>query len=101
MKKPVVIGLAVVVLAAVVAGGYWWYQSRQDNARFRLHQGNLIRLVIQFAQHLARFDRITFVHCQRLNAPPNTETKIHRTNIHVAIQRRVGKECRSRWSPYH
>ncbi len=31
MKKPVVIGLAVVVLAAVVAGGYWWYQSRQDN----------------------------------------------------------------------
>ncbi len=25
MKKPVVIGLAVVVLAAVVAGGYWWY----------------------------------------------------------------------------
>ncbi|STF87622.1 Uncharacterised protein [Escherichia coli] len=23
MKKPVVIGLAVVVLAAVVAGGYW------------------------------------------------------------------------------
>ena len=30
MKKPVVIGLAVVVLAAVVAGGYWWYQSRQD-----------------------------------------------------------------------
>lgn len=28
MKKPVVIGLAVVVLAAVVAGGYWWYQSR-------------------------------------------------------------------------
>ena len=31
MKKPVVIGLAVVVLAAVGAGGYWWYQSRQDN----------------------------------------------------------------------
>ena len=31
MKKPVVIGLAVVVLAAVVAGGYWWYQSRQYN----------------------------------------------------------------------
>lgn len=31
MKKPVVIGLAVVVLAAVVAGGYWWYQNRQDN----------------------------------------------------------------------
>lgn len=31
MKKPVVIGLAVVVLAAVVAGGYWWYQSRRDN----------------------------------------------------------------------
>lgn len=31
MKKPVVIGLAVVALAAVVAGGYWWYQSRQDN----------------------------------------------------------------------
>lgn len=31
MKKPVVIGLAVVALAAVVAGGYWWYQSRRDN----------------------------------------------------------------------
>ena len=31
MKKPVVIGLAVVVLAAVGAGGYWLYQSRQDN----------------------------------------------------------------------
>lgn len=33
MKKPVVIGLAVVVLAAVVAGGYWWYQSRQEIGR--------------------------------------------------------------------
>lgn len=32
MKKPVVIGLAVVVLAAVVAGGFWWYQSRQITA---------------------------------------------------------------------
>lgn len=59
------------------------------NTRFRLHQGNLIRLVIQFAQHLARFDSITFVHRQRFNAPPNTETKIYRTNIHVAIQRQA------------
>ena len=31
MKKPVVIGLAVVVLAAVVGGGDWWDPNRQDN----------------------------------------------------------------------
>lgn len=43
MKKPVVIGLAVVVLAAVVAGGYWWYQSRQDNGLTLYGNGIFVR----------------------------------------------------------
>ena len=26
---------------------------------------------------------------------------IHKVGIHRSEERRVGKECRSRWSPYH
>ncbi len=47
MKKPVVIGLAVVVLAAVVAGGYWWYQSRQDNG-LTLYGNVILRVNLSF-----------------------------------------------------
>jgi len=31
-------------------------------------------------------------------AQPQAEAK---TNVHRSEERRVGKECRSRWSPYH
>ena len=35
------------------------------------------------------------------NENGNTESKEEMTNLNRSEERRVGKECRSRWSPYH
>ena len=32
---------------------------------------------------------------------PEERFVFHRSRIHRSEERRVGKECRSRWSPYH
>ena len=36
---------------------------------------------------------------KRLELKDNTEVSL--TFVHRSEERRVGKECRSRWSPYH
>src|SRR3989442_7534412 len=42
-----------------------------------------------------------------LHQPPPTSTILHKVLAHSTVtlfrseERRVGKECRSRWSPYH
>ena len=51
--------------------------------------GELIRLLLNHPDA-----EITFV-----NSTSNAGNKI--TDVHRSEERRVGKECRSRWSPYH
>src|SRR2546430_14348499 len=38
----------------------------------------------------------TYRTCPRMSSTSSRETRCHRSE-----ERRVGKECRSRWSPYH
>ena len=49
----------------------------------------------------AEFDMKTLLRWIVLSEPYSLSSRIGRSNAKRSEERRVGKECRSRWSPYH
>src|SRR2546426_5583487 len=43
----------------------------------------------------------TFGRCGRIDRPGRATAELEREPEYRSEERRVGKECRSRWSPYH
>ena len=47
------------------------------------------------------FGECDFAHCRMMILPGGYEGTMNMMNDDRSEERRVGKECRSRWSPYH
>ena len=72
-----VVGLIVLFSLLIVAGGYFYYKYKTREIRLEKH-GDLAAIAEMKAGQI------------------NQWRKERRSE-----ERRVGKECRSRWSPYH
>src|SRR5258707_9974627 len=83
--------------------GAWleWIRAAAPDVSAMLHLGNKRRLFtcssLQFP--LSR-NRILEAERENVHLPVHPE-KTYTTRITRSEERRVGKECRSRWSPYH
>ena len=59
------------------------------HARFGLQQRIFIGRFIQHPQRLPAFNGIAFVNAQRGETSAHAEAHVHRTNIHVTVQRQA------------
>ena len=71
-----------------------WIESEEYTILFRLSLNDLLGLAFN-AQQFFIGDRIKIANCQ-VRTDSLIQQKLCRSE-----ERRVGKECRSRWSPYH
>ena len=63
---------------------------------------NLVRLHLKIGANLQNKDLLYTIYCKvKLNDYPQLGVLSQNTKIIRSEERRVGKECRSRWSPYH
>src|SRR6266576_7046197 len=70
---------------------------------FRVLKLGLVIARIKFKQQSARFYELVVFHSRIDVANSPTEASTHQVQMPLnrSEERRVGKECRSRWSPYH
>src|SRR5256886_11158975 len=68
-------------------------------SRGRANQGNLLRLTDDFFRQVLTPCLVFPVYRARL--PMAGSYRAQGCKSHRSEERRVGKECRSRWSPYH
>src|SRR5256884_2648865 len=67
----------------------------------RLTLGLGEKTVIPLSEELALLERFLAIEKVRFGARLRVEEKIQEESKSRSEERRVGKECRSRWSPYH
>src|SRR2546430_11154758 len=112
----VIVGLAVFIgVRVVVAVFFFFFSSRRRHTRFdcdwssdvcssdlqllsktclRSPQRSWARALMMFS---VRDFPVAFFPTRRLTCPRSNRSRVHSRSE----ERRVGKECRSRWSPYH
>src|SRR2546430_17179888 len=71
--------------------------------REKLSQAETIELfdLPQILRHNARFDLAKLIWLNGEYIREMSNERFYELSIHRSEERRVGKECRSRWSPYH
>ena len=94
LKKPLIIGVVVLVFLVLAGSGVMFYSNKvlkHDVTTLDYKFKDVGQLVTQ-----EWYERM-------LNSPEKNDRKLFKI-IHMLLrseERRVGKECRSRWSPYH
>ena len=113
MKRQLIIGLVLVLLIGVCFGTYFGidhYQTQKEKkaaeeaAALQLSSftsDDVTKLVLHTPELDYTIDKDDDSKCRLPRAAPCTSTPIILMHSARSEERRVGKECRSRWSPYH
>ena len=86
-------------ISDVIAPPYDVINQEQQELLYSMHDKNIIKIDLNKTEGDAKYVEAS----KLLNEWINNEILIQedKESIYRSEERRVGKECRSRWSPYH